>query len=196
VPCPRLQIALLVSALVAAAVGVACVHAPPPAPALAAPAASAEPAVLPSARLATLPVESDQFPEVATELNAAMREAHAPGIEEVFASKVTLEVAQLSVECVEPSPSCWAAVGHAMAAGRMLLARIEASHEPDRALRVRLTLFDVDGARPIRVVDRGYKTVADASRRVRKQVEHVLEALGATPTKDTAEPESAAEEAK
>ena len=130
-------------------------------------------------KLVVLPIESESFPQVAEELNAAIREAQPAGVREVFTSKVSLEVAQLSVECVEPSSTCYSAVGKAMGAGRMLVARIEPSHEADRTLRVRLILFDVEGGRPLKTVDRGYRSVAEATRRIRKQLAQALETAGA-----------------
>jgi hypothetical protein len=75
-------------------------------------------------RLAVLPTESEQFPTVAAEANAALRAVRIAGVEELFQSSVSLEVVQLSIECVDPTDACYSAVGKALAADRLLLAQI------------------------------------------------------------------------
>src|SRR5262245_50766785 len=67
-------------------------------------------------KLAVLPVESEQFPRVARGLNGVFQDVRMKGIDDYFLSRVTLEVVQLSIECVEPNSACYAAVGHSLGA--------------------------------------------------------------------------------
>jgi len=111
---------------------VACGHAHP----------APDPVVAPAKKyLAVLPAESDAFPGVARALSASLAAAKVGGIDEMRVSKVSLEVAQLSIECVEPTGACYEAVGRSMSANRLLFARIDAAA---RRLKLTVTLFDVD----------------------------------------------------
>ena len=109
---------------------VACSHpAPPP--------VVAKPAV----KLAILPTESDAFPKTASALTDSLKAARITGIDETQVASVSLEVVQLSIECVEPSDDCFQAVGKSLKANRLLFAQI-AGKKP--AVKVSVILFDVD----------------------------------------------------
>ena len=104
----------------------------------------------PKVKLAVLAVESDKFPKVAQAATASLAKAHVTGIDEVEVSKVSLEVVQLSIECVEQTPDCYQAVGKSLAANRLLFAQV-APDKPGtrkRDVRVTITLFDVDTRAP------------------------------------------------
>ena len=58
-------------------------------------------------------------------------------------SKVSLEVVQLSIECVDPTDACYRAIGRSMSANRLLFARIDPGATRWQ-LRVTVTLYDVD----------------------------------------------------
>ncbi len=133
-------------------VAVGCAHSqspgPPPPPARA------------RTKLAVLPVDADQFPDVAASLNGAFRTVQVKGIDDYFLSKVTLEVVQLSIECVQPTSDCYRAVGRSLSANQLLLGHVVAvgKRRRDRSVRVSITLFDVDSGQARNVVDRVYKT--------------------------------------
>ena len=113
----------------------ACGHAPAPAPmAVAAPK---------KVRLAILPAESDAFPSTAKAVTDSLLAAKVAGIDETQISKASLEVVQLSIECVDWTSACYEAAGHSLAANQLLFAQITA--EPNKHLKVMVTLFDVDG---------------------------------------------------
>jgi hypothetical protein len=122
-------------------------------------------------KLAVLPVESDQFPRVAAGINGVFQDVRMSGIDDYFLSKVTLEVVQLSVECVEPTSACYAVVGHSLGAQRLLMAHISAEKAQDRGrhrrrqqpLKVSVTLFDVDAETPANVVDKVFKNEDEAT---------------------------------
>lgn len=97
----------------------------------------------PQVQLAVLPAESDVFPRAAQALSAQLSSARIRGVDVTSVSKVSLEVVQLSIECVDPTDVCYQAIGQSMSANRLLFARIE----PDggrRRLKVTVTLYDVD----------------------------------------------------
>jgi hypothetical protein len=96
--------------------------------------------------LAVLPAESDAFPKAARAITDSLARADVSGVDSRQVSKVSLEVVQLSIECVEPTASCYAAVGKSLSANRLLFAQIEPGGK--KQLRVKVTLFDVDARNP------------------------------------------------
>jgi hypothetical protein len=96
-------------------------------------------------RLAVLPAESDAFPKAAQAATDSLSNATIGGIDQKQLSKVSLEVVQLSIECVEPTVACYEAVGKTLSANRLLFAQIA----PDgKQVKVSVTLFDVDASVP------------------------------------------------
>ena len=96
-------------------------------------------------KLTVLPAESYKFPDTAKALTESLTAAQVSGIDEREVSAVSLEVVQLSIECVEPTVGCYEAVGKQLAANRLLFAQIA----PDKKkLKVTITLFDVDARSP------------------------------------------------
>ena len=139
-----------------AAIG--CAHAPPP-------VAETPPPPKARVKLAVLPVDADAFPQIAESLNRALHDVKVKGVDDYFLSKVTLEVVQLSIECVQPTSDCYSAVGKSLSANRLLLGHIAAvgKKKRDKSVRVTITLFDVDKGEAANVVDRVYKTPELAS---------------------------------
>lgn len=131
----------------------------------------APPAPAKRVKLAVLPVESDRFPRVAQMMNGLFRDVRVPGVDDYFLSKVTLEVVQLSIECVDPTSACYVQVGKSLAAERLLLAHLEAGPPPPKArkrdrvpsVRVTLTLFDVEGGAAVSVIERTFKNESEAT---------------------------------
>jgi hypothetical protein len=121
----------LLAILVAAGVG--CVKPPPPKPVY-------EPGKL---VFAVLPAESQAFPIAARAATERLRRARVKGLDEPQMSKVSLDLVQLQIECVEPTSACYEAVGKELAANQMLFAEIEDGPRKD-SIRVTVTLFDVD----------------------------------------------------
>jgi hypothetical protein len=96
--------------------------------------------------LAVLPAESDAFPKAARAATESLSNAKVSGIDDREMSKVSLEVVQLSIECVEPTVVCYEAVGKSLSANRLLFAAIEPASK--KQLKVTVTLFDVDARYP------------------------------------------------
>jgi hypothetical protein len=137
-----------------------CAH-KPPSPIVAEPL---PPPIKSRVKLAVLPVDADQFPQVAATLNNSFRGVKVKGVDDYFLSKVTLEVVQLSIECVQPSSDCYSQVGKSLSANRLLLGQVAAvGKKRNRAVRVTITLFDVDAGQAVNVIDHVYKTAAEAS---------------------------------
>jgi len=98
-----------------------------------------------SVRLAILPVESSAFPQAAKAITSSMKDAKVAGVDDQQLASVSLEVAQLSIECVERTVTCYTRVGRSLDANRLLWAEIT----PDKKkLKVTVTLFDVDARKP------------------------------------------------
>jgi hypothetical protein len=111
--------------------------------------------------LAILAAESHAFPKAAAAATEALREATVAGIDDRQLSSVTLEVVQLSIECVEPTPTCYAEVGRTLAADRLLFAQI-AKGSKRRQVKVTVTLFDVQTGTPI-IVEKVFATEREAT---------------------------------
>ena len=128
------------------------VEAPPPPP-------------KPRIKLAVLPVDGDTFPQIAASLNKSLHDVKVSGVDDYFLSKVTLEVVQLSIECVQQTSDCYSAVGKSLSANKLLLGRVVpvGKRKRDKSVRVTITLFDVDAGEAANVVDRVYKTPELAS---------------------------------
>ena len=92
--------------------------------------------------LTVFAAESDAFPSAAKAATEALDQAQVAGFDAPQRSKVSMEVVQLSIECVDPSPTCYAAVGRELKVSQLLFAQIEKGPKP-KAVRVTVTLFDV-----------------------------------------------------
>jgi hypothetical protein len=118
------------------------------APALVALAACGRPAPAPRTpgpapkvvTLAVLPAESVAYPAAAKAITEALSHAHISGVDRTQVSKVSLEVVQLSIECVEPSPACYQLVARSLSADRILFAQIAPGPKHDQ-LKVTVSLF-------------------------------------------------------
>ncbi len=129
------------------------------------PSARREPATAPRTKLAVLPVDGQEFPDIAASLNNALHDVKVKGVDDYFLSKATLEVVQLQIECIEPSSACYVAVGKQLSANKLLLGQIAPAgkRKRDKSVRVTITLFDVDAGEPANVVDRVFRSPELAS---------------------------------
>ena len=113
-------------------------------------------------KLAVLPAESYAFPKAARAITSSLTKANVTGIDDRHVSKVSLEVVQLSIECVEPTVVCYEAVGKSLAANRLLFAAIEPASKKSVKVKVTVTLFDVDARYP-QTAQKTFANEADAS---------------------------------
>jgi hypothetical protein len=142
-------------ALAAVAAGCATteptVIAPLPPPPRAAPAA---------VRLAWLPFELRAAPELATAVNEQLARVVVDGVTETFAAPVSMEMAQLAIECIDHTPACYAAVGQSVGADRLLWAEMDRG--PRGAVTLRVALFDVGGGAITQKASRGFPSAKAA----------------------------------
>jgi len=115
--------------------------------------------------LAILPAESDAFPTAAAAATDSLSHARVTGVDRTQVSKVSLEVVQLSIECVEATPACYQAVGRSLAADRLLFAQI-APGPKKKQLKVTVSLFDVQVAGEPKVAEAVYPTEQDAAAKI------------------------------
>jgi hypothetical protein len=134
---------------------VGCASKPPP------PARTAEKAT-PPARLAWLPAEPLAGRELAAAVNERLAGVAIPGAAAGVKAAVSMEVAQLAIECTEPTPSCYAAVGRSLGADEMLWAELGTTSGRSRQIRVALLLFDVRAGDAPRKVERTFDGVEAA----------------------------------
>jgi hypothetical protein len=109
-------------------------------------------------KLLTLPTESDAFPTIANAATAALGHAHVDGVNEQGTTKVSIEVVQLSIECVDPSASCYEVAAKSLSANKLLFAQIDID---DRKPKISVTLFDRP-SRAVKTVVHTFATEADA----------------------------------
>jgi hypothetical protein len=125
--------------LVVISMAVGCSHSAPPSPG----PTTSSPAKI---QLAVLPAESDVFPRAARAISSSLAAAQVAGVDETTISKVSLEVVQLSIECVERTPACYSAVGKSVGAHQILFAELDEGPKK-QSIKVTVTLFDVDAGK-------------------------------------------------
>lgn len=108
-------------------------------------------------QLTVIPAESDAFPRAARAVSASLSSAQVAGIAATAVSRVSLEVVQLSIECVDPTDACYRAIGRSMSANRLLFARIDRGATRWQ-LRVTVTLYDVDAGSAKRIAAKLFPT--------------------------------------
>ena len=109
-------------------------------------------------KLLTLPAESDAFPAIAKAATTALSHAKVSGVDESGVSKVSIEVVQLSIECVDPIASCYDAAAKSLSANKLLFAQIDNDGVKPK---VTVTLFDRASKAP-KTAERTYATEAAA----------------------------------
>ncbi len=111
------------------------------------------------ARLAILPTESDAFPVAAEAATASLVKAHFANTETRI-SKVSLEVVQLSIECVDPSLACYVAAGRSLSANRLLFAELAGTKH---AVSVTVTQLDVDASVATKTATKTFASETEAA---------------------------------
>jgi len=105
---------------------------PPPAAAVSRPA---------RVRLAWLPFDASTSSGLTAAVNAQLEHLQIEGVTESFRAPVSMEMAQLAIECIEKTARCYAAVGRSIGADRLLWAELDRRGRGNLTLRV--ALFDV-----------------------------------------------------
>lgn len=123
---------------------ISCASTEKPAPAI---VAKAPP---PPAKLAWMPLDPFDAPVVARAVNDELSRVKLAGASPGIKAAVSMEVAQLAIECIQPTPACYRAVGHSLGADRLMWAQIDPA---DQKIRVTVVLFDVGAGTETRKVE-------------------------------------------
>lgn len=130
-------------------------------------------------KLAVMPVESDNYPRLAKGINGVFHDIQVTGIDDYFLSRVTLEVAQLAIECVDVTNECWMAVGKSLTSDRLLLAQIQRpGKKKDRTVTLSVTYFDVSNGQPLHVANRSFKNEDEALRGMKDLIDNAISQSG------------------
>ena len=113
-------------------------------------------------KLFVFPAESADFPKTAKAATQAMSDVKLLGIDDKVVAKTSLGDAQLLIECNDPTPDCYQAVGKSLAADRLLFAVI-ASEPKTKKVKVSVTLFDVAARRSWSHAEKVFATDVEAS---------------------------------
>jgi len=93
-------------------------------------------------RLAVLPSDSLLFADIAGALDEQLGRARVAGTGTMIRAKLSMEVAQLALECVSPTDECYAQVGRFLQVDRLLWGQI--AHDGTTAgVKVTIVLLDV-----------------------------------------------------
>jgi hypothetical protein len=140
----------------------------------------------PRVRVGVLPPDALPFAEVAAALGRGLEGAlsaadgkRARG-SEVVAAKVSMEVAQLSLECVSPTNDCYAAVGRFLQVDRLLWG--QAVRDGDTSsVKVTVIHLDVGRRTPLGRAERTFTDPAAAVEGLQAVVDQAMAPLPASP---------------
>jgi len=102
------------------------------------PSVAAPPAAI---KVAVLPPDMLLFSDVASALSDRLAHAQVGGAEPAVMAKVSMEVAQIALECVSATDDCFAKVGRFLQVDRLLWGQIE--RDSETGLKVSVALLDV-----------------------------------------------------
>jgi len=157
----------------------ACATKPPPrASAPRRPATSGAPV-----KLAVLPSDPLLFADVATALDRQLAQARLSGVGPTVRAKISMEVAQLALECVSPTDGCYAQVGRFLQVDRLLWGSIARGPQAV-GVRVTVVLLDVARGAPVARAEATFPQNEAAIGGLRKLVDQATGALeGGAPRK-------------
>ncbi len=95
-----------------------------------------------SVRVAVMPADSLLFADVASALDDQLGRARVAGARTTVRAKVSMEVAQLALECVSATDECYSQVGRYLQVDRLLWGQI-ARDSPSAGVKVTVVLLDV-----------------------------------------------------
>jgi hypothetical protein len=119
-------------------------------------------AAAPSLRLAWMPLEPRVSPDVAAAVNERLARVVVGGVTDTFQAPVSMEMAQLAIECIERTPACYGAVGRSVGADRLLWAEL-AHARGAGTVTLRVSLFDVGGGTVVKEARRSFPSTKAAS---------------------------------
>ncbi|HMF42529.1 MAG TPA: hypothetical protein VKQ32_17780 [Polyangia bacterium] len=121
-------------------------------------------------KLAWMPVDPLDAPSIAKAVNEQMSRVKVAGTKEHVKAAVSMEVAQLAIECIQPTTICYRAVGHSLGADQLMWAEVDPAAPADK-IRITVVLFDVQSGNASRRVGT-YDGVPAARAGVAELVDH------------------------
>jgi hypothetical protein len=112
-------------------------------------------------RLAVMPLEARTSGELAAAINPRLAGVAIEGVTDTFQAPVSMEMAQLAIECIDHTPACYGAVGRSVGADRLLWAELERGGRGG-AVKLRLALFDVARGEMLRQGGRAFPSAKAA----------------------------------
>jgi hypothetical protein len=132
----------LLGAILLLGLGACASSAPPP------PVETARKPAPPPRRLAWLPLDAFDGP-VALAVNDQMSRVKPTGTSASTKAAVSMEVAQLAIECIQPTPACYGAVARSLNADRLMWAELQPS-AADEKIQITVLMFDVEAGKSSR----------------------------------------------
>ena len=93
-------------------------------------------------RLAVMPADSLLFADIASALDEQLGRARIAGAGTTIRAKISMEVAQLALECVSATDECYAQVGRFLQVDRLMWGQI-VRDAPSSGVKVTVVLLDV-----------------------------------------------------
>jgi hypothetical protein len=114
----------------------------------------------PRVRLAWLPFDAHASSGLTAAVNVQLERAKIAGVTESFQAPVSMEMAQLAIECIDKTARCYAAVGRSVGADRLLWADLDRRGHGNLTLRV--ALFDVERGAVVHEAAQSYPSASAA----------------------------------
>jgi hypothetical protein len=130
-------------------------------------------------RLAVLPSDSLLFADIAGALDEQLGRARVAGTGPMIRAKVSMEVAQLALECVSPTDECYAQVGRFLQVDRLLWGQI-ARDGTTAGVKVTIMLLDVGRGAQLARAEESFPKSDVAIGGLRKLVERAAAAPAAS----------------
>jgi len=125
--------------------------------------------------LAWLPVETLEMPDVARALNDELGRVRLAGATAIRKAAVSMEVAQLAIECTQAIPACYQAVGKSLDADQLLWAEVHPGSTREPEVRIALALYEVGAAAAPRRVERKFAGPEAARAGIAELVGHAFQ---------------------
>ena len=180
---PRWQAGVAIIALLA----LGCAATPPPPPVAPAPPPPPPPAAEPPPRpdpvkLVWMPLDPKVHAKLGVAVNEHFERAQLPGIDARTKAPVSMDVAQVSLECGQATVECFVAVGRHLQANRLLWADLK--RDKHKKITVALSLLDVGRGT---MVGRAERTFAN-QRAALAGIEGLMTELASPPVADDKTP--------
>jgi hypothetical protein len=121
-------------------------------------------------RLAVLPSDPLLFADIASALDEQLGRARVAGAATTVRAKLSMEVAQLALECVSPTDDCYAQVGRFLQVDRLLWGKISRDGAT-AGVKVTIVLLDVGRSAQVGRAEESFPKSEAAIEGLRKLVE-------------------------